>query len=197
MLFALLARVAGLFEFQDDVAAIAARAHAAANRTAPALPLDTWRAGACESDARVLLYRSGDAISRVALVDGSMVRTEDTPPIHVQLPREVPDLYLDVSGTGRAAGARRSAASTLSSSCRPQWGHATRPVSREPNRTSRKASRHASRRPMLSLARSSREASGEAVASNIKACFAVGWARACSQTASSSKAEGVRITEAQ
>jgi hypothetical protein len=75
------------------------------DQSTSAPPFDTWRAGTCESDARVLFCRGSNGLTRIALVDGSMVRTADTPAVHLQLPRVAPDLHVDLSpASTRSAG---------------------------------------------------------------------------------------------
>jgi hypothetical protein len=61
----------------------------------------TWRVGEVETDARMLLYRMRGAaeITRLALVDGSMVRAGRRG-LHLQLPQAATDLHLDVAGLG-------------------------------------------------------------------------------------------------
>jgi len=64
-----------------------------------------WRVGEIETDAHVLFYR-GDAAgqaARVAMVDGSFVATSARRRLVLGLPREVPDLHLDLAGTDEAA----------------------------------------------------------------------------------------------
>jgi hypothetical protein len=76
-----------------DIFAIGAAAAPAAVRTSGRT---IWRAGGYETDARVLFCRAGEAASRIALVDGSLVRSSDRQALNVELPRETPDLHLDV-----------------------------------------------------------------------------------------------------
>jgi hypothetical protein len=58
----------------------------------------TWRVGEVETDARVLFWRheSSGLLTRVALVDGSVVRASGR--LRLALPRRTPDLYLDEIG---------------------------------------------------------------------------------------------------
>jgi hypothetical protein len=58
----------------------------------------TWRVGEVETDARMLFYRMRGAaeITRLALVDGSMVRAGRRG-LHLQLPQAATDLHLDVT----------------------------------------------------------------------------------------------------
>jgi hypothetical protein len=68
----------------------------------------TWRVGEFETDARLLFCRvTGDRpVARVALVDGSLLRTPGRRGFQLALPRVVPDLHLDFSAEGHhAAGA--------------------------------------------------------------------------------------------
>src|SRR5438270_552851 len=66
----------------------------------------TWRVGEIETDARMLFCRvtSDRPVARVALVDGSLVRTAGRRGFHLALPRVVPDLHLDVTADARMAG---------------------------------------------------------------------------------------------
>jgi uncharacterized heparinase superfamily protein len=52
-----------------------------------------WRLAGFETDARMLFCRTAGAVSRLALVDGSLVRSEGPPRLQVQLHRQVPDFY--------------------------------------------------------------------------------------------------------
>ena len=56
-----------------------------------------WRIGDIETDARMLFCRVADdgRVSRVAIVDGSLVRSGGRRGVHVALPDVVPDLHLD------------------------------------------------------------------------------------------------------
>jgi hypothetical protein len=80
----------------------------------------TWRVGELETDARMLFYRTGatgDATS-AAIVDGSLIRSSARRKFALSLPREVPDLHVDLGVmpnhlsvfearlSGRAFGAR-------------------------------------------------------------------------------------------
>jgi hypothetical protein len=58
----------------------------------------TWRVGEIETDAHMLFYRAdlaGD-VSRVAMVDGSLVRSSGRTKFLLVAPREVPDLHVDL-----------------------------------------------------------------------------------------------------
>jgi uncharacterized heparinase superfamily protein len=65
---------------------------------APELSRATWRVGEIETDARMLFCRTNPAgeVSRVALVDGSVVRSSARRRFLLAMPREVPDLHVDV-----------------------------------------------------------------------------------------------------
>jgi hypothetical protein len=67
----------------------------------------TWRVAGYETDARMLFCRASDSVSRIALVDGSLVRSTDRQAIYVQLPREAPDLHVDLT---RPRGSQPAAA---------------------------------------------------------------------------------------
>jgi hypothetical protein len=97
-----------------------ATAHAAAIRITRATSVDyalfvepaadrsaTWRVAEFETDARLLFCRvTGDRpIARVALVDGSLLRTPGRRGFQLALPRVVPDLHIDFGAEARAAGA--------------------------------------------------------------------------------------------
>jgi Heparinase II/III-like protein len=75
----------------------------------------TWRVGEFETDARLLFCRvTGDRpVARVALVDGSLVRTPGRRGLQLALPRVVPDLHIDFSADARAAGAVSGARLTV------------------------------------------------------------------------------------
>jgi heparinase II/III-like protein len=66
----------------------------------------TWRVGEIETDARLLFCRvtAERPIARLALVDGSLVRTAGRRGFHLALPRPAPDLHLDVTADARIAG---------------------------------------------------------------------------------------------
>ena len=59
-----------------------------------------WRLAQFETDARVLFCRTGShgEVTRLAFVDGSLVRVADRRRLQLTLPREVPDLHLDLTG---------------------------------------------------------------------------------------------------
>ena len=61
------------------------------------LPRPRWRVGDLETDARMLFCRLADdgRLTRVAMVDGSLVRSGGRRGVHVALPDVVPDLHLD------------------------------------------------------------------------------------------------------
>jgi hypothetical protein len=67
----------------------------------------TWRVAGYETDARMLFCRASDTVSRMALVDGSLVRSTDRQAIYVHLPREAPDLHIDLT---RPRGSQPAAA---------------------------------------------------------------------------------------
>ncbi len=66
----------------------------------------TWRIGDLETDARMLFCRfaSDASLTRLAMVDGSLVRRNGGRRLHLALPRPVPDFHLDLNGEPRAAG---------------------------------------------------------------------------------------------
>jgi hypothetical protein len=66
----------------------------------------TWRVGEIETDARMLFCRVvGDRpVSRLAMVDGSLVRTPGRRGFQLALPSAVPDLHLDFTADARVAG---------------------------------------------------------------------------------------------
>jgi len=71
-----------------------------------------WRVAEIESDARMLFCRTdrdGQA-TRVALVDGSRARAAGRSQLHLALPRQVPDLHLDLSGVTASEPPERRAA---------------------------------------------------------------------------------------
>jgi hypothetical protein len=61
---------------------------------------NTWRVGEFETDARMLFCRvaADRRITRIALVDGSLVRSSSFHGLQLTLPRAVPDLHVDLSG---------------------------------------------------------------------------------------------------
>jgi hypothetical protein len=63
----------------------------------------TWRVGELETNARLLFCRThaGGEVARLAMVDGSLVRTSGRRRTTVSVPRVVPDLHIDF-GTGDA-----------------------------------------------------------------------------------------------
>jgi len=70
-------------------------------------PRQTWRLAGYETDARMVFCRSSDSVVRLAMVDGSVVRSADRRALYVQLPREAPDLHLDLA---RSSGPQAAAA---------------------------------------------------------------------------------------
>jgi hypothetical protein len=66
----------------------------------------TWRIAEFETDAHLLFCRTGDQrqLLRLALVDGSMVRSAGRRGVQLMLPHAAPDLHLDLSGAARIAG---------------------------------------------------------------------------------------------
>ena len=66
----------------------------------------TWRVAEIETDARMLFCRAtaDRPIARIALVDGSIVRTAGRRGFHLALPRVVPDLHADLTTDARLAG---------------------------------------------------------------------------------------------
>jgi hypothetical protein len=65
----------------------------------------TWRLVGFETDARMLFCRTSESIARLAMVDGSLVRSPDRHSLYVQLPRETPDLHLDFARPKGTLGA--------------------------------------------------------------------------------------------
>jgi hypothetical protein len=61
----------------------------------------TWRVGEVETDAHMLFYRAdlGGDVSRVAMVDGSLVRSSARRKFVLTALREVPDLHVDLGPT--------------------------------------------------------------------------------------------------
>jgi hypothetical protein len=61
---------------------------------------DTWRVAEFETDARMLFWRvtANHHVTRVALVDGSAVRSSARRALQLALPAAVSDLHLDMSG---------------------------------------------------------------------------------------------------
>ncbi|HEY2908069.1 MAG TPA: alginate lyase family protein [Vicinamibacterales bacterium] len=66
----------------------------------------TWRIAELETDARMLFCRVAEPrrVTRLALVDGSLVRTSGRRAFQLALPRVVPDLHLDLRAEPRIAG---------------------------------------------------------------------------------------------
>jgi len=75
----------------------------------------TWRVAGFETDARMLFCRvTGDRpVTRVALVDGSLLRTAGRRAMQLVLPRVVPHLHVDFSADARVAGAASGARLTV------------------------------------------------------------------------------------
>jgi len=72
------------------------------------VPRQTWRLMGYETDARMVFCRSSDSMVRLAMVDGSLVRSADRQALNVQLPREAPDVHLDFARSdGRGSEAAR------------------------------------------------------------------------------------------
>jgi hypothetical protein len=71
----------------------------------PATRRDRWRIGEIETDAHALFYRTDAAgqAARIAMIDGSFVRTSGRRPIVLALPRKVPDLHLDLGTIDEAS----------------------------------------------------------------------------------------------
>ncbi len=69
-------------------------------------PARTWRVGELETDARMLFCRiaDGERMTRVALVDGSVVRSSFRHGVQLALPGVVPDLHLDMNGIRASHG---------------------------------------------------------------------------------------------
>jgi hypothetical protein len=63
----------------------------------------TWRLGPYETDARMLFCRTSETVSQVAMVDGSVARTADRHALLIRLPRQTPDLHLDLGRVGAEA----------------------------------------------------------------------------------------------
>src|SRR5581483_1118471 len=66
----------------------------------------SWRMAEFETDARVLFCRTqrDRRVTRLALVDGSFVRTPGRGGLQLVLPAAAPDLHVDLSGDARIAG---------------------------------------------------------------------------------------------
>lgn len=86
---------------------------------AGARPRQTWRIGGVETDARMLFCRTSGAVSRLALVNGSLARSTDRQGLQVTLPEVVPDLHLDLArnGSGEVIAAHASGAGSDASVC--------------------------------------------------------------------------------
>jgi hypothetical protein len=97
----------------------------------------TWRIAEFETDARMLFCRVGEEgrVTRLALVDGSLVRTSVRRAFQLALPRVVPDLHLDLRAEPRIAGPIFGARLVV--------GGQERPVSLERRATARAENREA------------------------------------------------------
>ena len=80
--------------------------HAAAASRPPGEPRQTFRVGEFETDARMLFCRvAGDRpVARLAIVDGSVVRTAGRRGFLLALPHRAPDLHLDFTVDPQIAG---------------------------------------------------------------------------------------------
>ncbi len=69
-------------------------------------PSRTWRVAEFESDARMLFCRLADdqQMTRVALVDGSILRSASRRGVELSMPGIVPDLHLDMQGIRASRG---------------------------------------------------------------------------------------------
>ena len=67
----------------------------------------TWGFADYETDAHMVFSRSAGSVTRLALVDGSLVRSADRRALNVQLPHEAPSLHVDLS---RSRGPHATAA---------------------------------------------------------------------------------------
>jgi hypothetical protein len=103
-------------------------------------PRRTWRLANYETDARVLFCRTRDGVARVALVDGSLVRSTDRHALDLRLPRLTPDLHLDLA---RSEGRAPSAAHVtgVASGALVQFAGAAVPIAAERRATARASSR--------------------------------------------------------
>ncbi len=108
----------------------------------------TWRIDGFETDARMLFCRTSGPVSRLALVDGSGVRSTDRQSLQVMLPEVVPDLHVDFArlSSGEVVAAHVSGAA-FDASVRLN----TRPVPIAPER--RSSARPSARRQSLAVAR--------------------------------------------
>jgi hypothetical protein len=70
----------------------------------------TWGFADFETDAHMMFSRSVETVERLALVDGSLIRSVERRALYVQLPHEAPSLHLDLArsrdGSQRASAAR-------------------------------------------------------------------------------------------
>jgi hypothetical protein len=60
----------------------------------------TWRLTSYETDAHMLFCRTANGVSRLAMVNGALVRTADRHTLFVQLPHEAADLHVDLGRRG-------------------------------------------------------------------------------------------------
>jgi hypothetical protein len=123
-----------------DLFAIAVPTEAPRDAHAGAAPRRTWRLANYETDARMLFCRTRDAVSRVALVDGSLVRSTERHAIDLRLPGVAPDLHLDLA---RGDGAAPSAAhlTGVASGAQLQFAGRVVPIAAERRATARASSR--------------------------------------------------------
>jgi hypothetical protein len=72
----------------------------------PASRAATWRLGEFETDAHLAFVRTdaNRAVARVALVDGSLIRSASRRALELSAPEPVSDLHLDVRHGARLAG---------------------------------------------------------------------------------------------
>ncbi|MEQ1726987.1 MAG: alginate lyase family protein [Vicinamibacterales bacterium] len=113
---------------------------------------DTWRIGRLETDARMLFCRTSGAVSRLALVDGSLVRSTDRHSLQVTLPEVVPDLHMDFARLdGGEVTAAHMSRSVMEASVRINTGVIPTAVER------RATARGSARRPSLAVARNRME----------------------------------------
>jgi hypothetical protein len=87
-----------------DLFGVAERAQHSQEQQPPVAD-QTWRLAGYETDARMFFARSSESIARLAMVNGSLVRSADRHSLCVQLPRETPDLHLDFARPRGTLGA--------------------------------------------------------------------------------------------
>jgi hypothetical protein len=75
-------------------------------------PVRTWRIAEFETDARMLFCRVGEEqqVTRLALVDGSILHSSARQGVTLALPQPVPDLHLDAHGIRTSGGFDRAEA---------------------------------------------------------------------------------------